>query len=290
MTESSSQRTERVIDQQPRLYRTKDVARILGISPSRVRRHVHAGLCQPRRSGHAFEYTFRDLVLLRSARGLLAAGVSTRRVHRALGKTLRALGDHPLSTLRFVAENGEILVREGDAAWEPESGQLLFAFRLDELARTGSRRSERVTQLSKRERHRRASEWFARGVTLESVDDNGAAAEAYRKALDFDERHGDAAINLGRLLQQEGRLREAARLYRAALAIDPADAIAHYNLALVMEDQHRPEIAVKHYRKALELVPDFADAHYNLARLFEDLGRHADAVRHFLIYSKIEET
>jgi tetratricopeptide (TPR) repeat protein len=276
-----------------RLFRTSEVARILGTSPSRVRRQVHAGLCHPSRKGLAFRFTFQDLVLLRTARGLLAAGVAARRVHRTLAAVTRRIGDKPMSGLRFHAVGSRIVVQDGATAWTPDDGQLLFAFELADLARAaGVGSSARPTHLPRRtprELRRRAGDWFDRGVALEQAGDAEAATDAYRKALALEEGHADAATNLGRLLHTEGRLNEAAKLYRRALATDPADAVAHYNLALVLEDLGRPKAAVQHYRKAVNAAPDFADAHYNLARLFEGLGRHVDAVRHFLMYSTLTE-
>lgn len=279
-------------DASARLYRTAEVARILGTSPQRVRRLVRAGLCRPSRKGLAFRFSFQDLVLLRTARGLLSAGVAARRVHRSLAAVARGLGGKPLSGLRFHAVGNRIVVQEGNTAWTPEDGQLLFAFQLAALARAagvGSAGPTRLPDRSEREQRRRAAEWFDRGVSLEQANDAEAAAGAYRRALEVQPDHGDAATNLGRLLHGEGRLREAARLYRRALATDPGDAIAHYNLALVLEDLGRPAAALRHYRRAVAAAPEFADAHYNLARLFEGLGRHVDAVRHFLMYSTLTQ-
>ena len=275
----------------PRLYRTIEVARILGTTPSRVRRQVHAGLCHPSRKGHAFRFTFQDLVLLRTARGLYAAGVPTRKVHQALAAVTRRLGDKPISGLRFHAVGRRIVVQDGTTAWSPENGQLLFAFQLEDLARRAGVGTGRPTPLARRppDSHRKAADWFDRGVALEHAEDMEAASDAYRRALELDAGHGDAAVNLGRVLHGEGRLREASRLYRRALATNANDAVAHYNLALVLEDLGRPKAAIQHYRKAVAVAPDFADAHYNLARLFEDIGRHVDAVRHFLMYSTLTD-
>lgn len=280
-----------------RVFRTTEVARILGISPRRVRAYVHLGVCRPQRYGNAFQFSFQDLVLLRSAGGLLRAGVPARSVHRALGRVGRMLGERPLSSLRFGVAGGKVVVSDGHSSWNPDDGQLVFAFRVGELERA-SRREEGVASIAPQrapglnaiQREQQAGHWFERGMDLEHAGDHEAAAEVYRKVLEVEPRHADAAVNLGRLLHQDGRLAEAARLYRIALAVDAADAVAHYNLALVLEDQHRPAVALRHYQQAVAQQPEFADAHYNLARLLEDLGRHAEAVRHLLAYSALTKS
>lgn len=286
----TAKRKARSIVQATRRLRTREVARLLGTSPSQVRRFVHAGVCRPSRRGRAFEFSFQDVVLLRSAQGLLASGLSSRRVRRALGEVARRLGERPLSSLRFRAFGNRIVVHEGSHAWNSESGQLLFSFEPRELARNAEVITPRQSPFTRGERRspeRNAGDWFERAVALEEAGDIAAAAEAYRKVLALEPGFVDASVNLGRVLHQQGRLSEAAVLYRRALAGDPCDAVAHYNLALVYEDQSQPNLAIEHYRRALDAAPDFADAHYNLARLFEERGRHADAVRHMLQYSKL---
>lgn len=280
-----------------RVFRTVEVARVLGLSPKRVRAYVHIGICRPQRRGNAFEFSFQDLVLLRAARGLLGAGVPARSVHRALGKVGARLGSRPLSSLRFGVVGKQIIVSDGQSSWQPEDGQLLFGFRVAEIERAVRKVDtiapsppQKQSSLTPRQRDQQANHWFERGLDLEHAGDHEGAARAYRKTLEFEPRHADACVNLGRLLHQEGRLGEAARLYRAALAVDASDAVAHYNLALVLEDQRKPQVALTHYRRAVVLQDDFADAHYNLARLLEELGRHTEAVRHLLTYSALTKS
>lgn len=272
------------------MFRTIEVARILGTSPSRVRRQVHAGVCEPTRKGIAFRFDFRDLVLLRAAGRLLASGVSARRLLRTLARVRRRVAAVDLPGLRFHLLGRNVIVHDGETAWDPEDGQLLLSFEVAELARPAGGNASPPTALADRspaDRKRRADDWFERGVALERADDAAAAEAAYRRALESDPDHGDAATNLGRLAHADGRLREASRLYRCALRNDPSDAVAHYNLALVLEDLGTPKSAIRHYRKAVAVAPEFADAHFNLARLYEDCGRHVDAVRHFLMYSTL---
>ena len=277
------------------VFRTAEVARILGVAPARVRGIVRAGLCRPTRHGRALEFSFQDLVLLRAAHGLLRADISPRRVRHALSELATQLPpDRPLSGVRIYADGRRVVARDGGTAWQPDSGQVVFAFEVDELARVArrvvpvGRRSSRQPARAPQRAHN-ALAWFERALARERRGDLAGACDAYRHALELDPGMADAHINLGRLLQEQGDTAEAARLYHLAIACTPEDPVAHYNLAIVLEDQRHFAAAVAHYQKALAYDPEFADAHFNLGRLFDRLGRHSDAIRHLLSYKKLSD-
>ena len=269
---------------------TADAARILGLSEARVRELVRSGLCRPARAGRRYAFSFQELVVLRAAAGLLAKNVPMARVRRALAALVRELPpDRPLSGLRIWADGKRVAVRDGGAAWEPETGQTLLDFDLDSLA-------ERVADLRKvgergergESAQARALAEFERGLDLED-DDPAAACDAYGKALELDPNLVDAWVNLGRIAQASGSAAEAVRLYHHALERSPDDPVIHFNLALALEDARGAAPAATHYERALALDPSFADAHYNLAALCEKLGRKADALRHYHAYKKLTE-
>lgn len=271
-----------------RRYRTVEVARVLNVTPIRVRTMVRAGLCRPGRHGRAFQFTFQDLVLLRTAHGLYRSGVPARRIKRALGELLRQLpAERPLSGMRVYADGQRVVVREGRQAWQPDSGQQVFVFAVDDLAR----RSRVVVPAGRRtaktvgRRSENAQDWFDRGLDLE-IDDPRAARAAYQRALALDPEMSDAYVNLGRLMHQLGDLAVAATMYRKAIERSD-DSVAHYNLALVLEDRNEPREALAHYHHAVRLDPTFADAHFNLGRLLEKAGKPEEALRHLLAYRRL---
>ncbi|HXQ23155.1 MAG TPA: tetratricopeptide repeat protein, partial [Candidatus Acidoferrales bacterium] len=192
------------------VFGTSEVARILGVTPARVRAIARAGLCQPLRTGRALEFSFQDLVLLRAGHGLLKAAVPARRVRRALTELARQLPpDRPLSGIRIYADGRQVVARDGHAAWQPDSGQIVFTFALDELAhRAGAVLPVRVRGRRSAARPAQHTEnawtWFERGLSLEHDDDMAGAAAAYRRALDLDPTLADAYINLGRLVHDGG--------------------------------------------------------------------------------------
>jgi tetratricopeptide (TPR) repeat protein len=254
---------------------------------------VRTGLGQPLPRGRALEFGFQDLVLLRTAHGLLKAEVPPRRVRLALSHLGRQLApDRPLSGVRIYADGRQVVARDGRAVWQPDSGQVVFSFEVDDLARRAGivvpvqRRRKRAAASA--DPKREAAAWFERGLALEQ-DDVAAASTAYRRALECDPGLGDAYINLGRLAHEGGDIGEAARLYRLALECSPNDSIAHYDLALALEDLHDGNAAVGHYERALAIDPEFADAHFNLGRLLERLGRRTQAMQHLLTYKKLTE-
>ena len=66
------------------VFRTRDVARVLAVKRQWVYSCVRRGLCRPGRRGRWYEFSFQDLVILRTALGLMRSDVSPRRVRRAL--------------------------------------------------------------------------------------------------------------------------------------------------------------------------------------------------------------
>jgi tetratricopeptide (TPR) repeat protein len=273
-------------------FRTADVARVLGVSSRRVRAMVRAGWCRPDRTGRAYAFHFQDLVLLRTAHGLAEARVPARRLKRALKELLRQLpAGRPLSGVRIAADGGRVIVRDGESVWQPDSGQLLLDFSVDELVRaTPTLRAVRAVRAETRSAPRptatSAVEWFNHAVDLEESDPEAARA-AYQRALELDPDLGDAYVNLGRLAHQAGDPTTAARCYHHALRRDDRDPETHYNLALALDDLDRHSEALAHYTRAVTLNPRFADAHYNLSQLLDRLGRNAEALQHMLRYRQL---
>lgn len=267
-------------------YRTQDVARILGLQEREVRRFARAGFVSPRRGPrNALRFSFQDLVLLRAAADLVKAEVPAARVRRALRKLQGQLpAGRSLASVQVTAEGEEIVVRDGFARWQPETGQVVIDFEVADLAR-------RVAPLVKSATRRGgpaldAESWYQWGCDLE----DGAPAEAraaYRQALELDPRHGGANLNLGRLLHESGDLKQAEAHYRSALEDGRHRALAAFNLGVALEDQGLSDEALFAYARAVEANPDLPDAHHNLARLLEQLGRTADALRHLNTYRRL---
>ena len=270
-------------------YSTKDVAKLLGMTVAQVRGFARDGFLTPRRGARReSQFSFQDLVILRAAKGLSAARIPTTRIHRALKKLRHELPrGRSLAELRIVAEGDRIVVSDGLAAWNPESGQLSLDFAVSDLATKAAPIARRTAQAARRaEGDFDAAGWYELGYELEAVAPV-EARDAYRRALELDAHHADAHVNLGRLLQEQGLIEEAERHYREALRESPDHSTAAFNLGIALEDLRRPAEAIEAYRAALATDPRLADAHYNVARLYETVGKKAAALRHLSIYRRL---
>ncbi|MBI5067153.1 MAG: tetratricopeptide repeat protein [Deltaproteobacteria bacterium] len=268
-------------------YRTSDVARMLGVPEERVRSWARLGFASPRRGPRgALLFSFQDLVLLRSARELLAAGVPARRAGRALRSLRRRLPEgRTLASVRIAADGDRLVIRDGKGAWRPESGQGLFDFGVAQLA-------ERVAPIVKEAAQARdasgldAQAWYLWGCDLEGASP-AQARKAYARALELDPDHPGANLNLGRLLHEAGDGAGAELHYRRALEARPGDGVALFNLGVALEDQGKAEEALLAYARCLESAPEQADAHFNASRILERLGRKAEALRHLVAYRRL---
>lgn len=271
-------------------YTTLDVAGLLGLSPPRVRAYARSGILSPARGArNEYRFSFQDLVLLRTAVGLDAAGVPPRRIRQALARLRRELPrGRSLSELRIMADEDRIVVHDGDAAWNPLSGQYQLDFTVAELG-------ERVAPLAGRATREAvaagselsADDWYELGLDLEAYAPR-EAQHAYEHAVEMNPGHADALVNLGRILHEAGDTTTAESHYRAALEAGPHPTAA-YDLGLALEQQGRLEEAARAYRRAIAWEPDMVDAHYNLARLLEARGDKPAAIRHLAICKRVIE-
>jgi len=272
-------------------YTAEDAAKLLGMSVSQVRSCARAGFLDPTRGRRGeYRFSFQDLVLLRTAKGLLAERIPPRKLRSSLLKLRKQLPTgRPLTAVQIAAQGDRIVVRDGKTVWNPESGQIQFDFDVGELA-------ERVAPLARRnaeealqsEEQLGAEDWYDVGCELET----GApeqARDAYRRALELDPSHADARLNLGRLLHEAGLLPAAESHYRMALGVRPDDATAAFNLGVCLEDQGRIDQAVEAYQRAIAIEPSFPDPYYNVARLLERSGNQVAALRHLKTYRKLTE-
>ncbi len=272
-------------------YTVADVAQLLKLAPAQVRAFARDGFLSPGRGPRGdFRFSFQDLVVLRAAKDLAAARIPARRIRRTLKRLRQDLPrGRSLAELRITAEGERIVVRDGETAWNPDSGQVVIDFHVRDLATRAApiaRRTARAAQAAAADYD--ADGWYELGLELEAVAPQ-EARDAYRRALELDPHHADAHVNLGRLLQEKNLTEEAETHYRAALAASPAHATAWFDLGTALEDLRRASDAVDAYRRAIHADRRMADAHFNLARLYEKAGKKAAALRHLGIYQRLTD-
>ena len=270
-------------------YTSRDVARLLGLTVAQVRVFARDGFFTPGRGPRGeLMFSFQDLVILRTAKGLVAARIPTRRIRLALRRLRAQLPrGRSLAELRIAAEGDRIVVSDGAATWSVDSGQTQLDFAVSDLASRAApiaRRTARAAQAVEADLD--AADWYELGLELEAVAPT-EARDAYRRVLELDAHHGDAHVNLGRLLQEQGMIEEAERHYRLALQENPEHSTAAFNLGIALEDLGRLADAIEAYRRALAADPKLADAHFNVARLYDRMGKRAAALRHLSIYRRL---
>jgi protein O-mannosyl-transferase len=93
--------------------------------------------------------------------------------------------------------------------------------------------------------------------------------------------HGDAHDTLGAVLGQMGRTADAAEQFQQAIRIQPNDSEAHCNLGNVLLAQGRVGDAANEFRTALRIAPDFVTAHFGFGAALLNLGQTDDAMAQF---------
>ena len=256
---------------------------MLGLSPAQIRSFASQGFLSPERGTRGeLRFGFHDLVILRTAGELSAAHIPQRKVRRVLQRLREQLPSRgSLAGVRVAADGDRVVVSDGHSMWNPESGQALFDFSVEDLeAKTHTLvRAPQSDELV-------ADDWYDLGCDLE-LTSSEEAQTAYERALELDPNHIDAHVNLVRLLHENGAPAAAEKQYRAALAIDPTNETAAFNLGVALEDLGRVRDAIGAYERALELNPDNGDAHYNVAGLYEKRGEKSTALGHLKEYRRL---
>jgi tetratricopeptide (TPR) repeat protein len=258
-----------------KLFSTNEVANILNLPNSRVRSFVRAGFIVPERNkSKTLRFNFRDLLFLKTAKSLLDSQVPAKKIIRMLSALKRRLPDEQLTRLKIYADGRRIVVCDGKARYQPDTGQFLFDFDPHTVLRTAKLSSRKPANNGGT-----ARDWFNQGCELEEKS-AGEAMEAYKNALQMDPSIYEAHINLGRLYHNAGMLKESEQHYRAAMELAPEEATPYFNLGLLLEDLKRPAEAARSYETAIDKDPAFADAHYNLGLVLDALGKKKQAFSH----------
>lgn len=267
----------------PERFTQKEVSRIVGVEPRRLRYWQRLRLITPRaRWGERF-YNFGDLVTLRSLKDITERRIPAQRVRRAVALMRRRPGDgaYSITELQLFASGRTIAaISPGPTghAIEPLTGQFLLPFH----AFLGAKKIRPMDS-------RTAEELFEHAIARES-DPGGIedAIRVYHRVIALRPEWLEPHINLGCLSYQVGRLDEACDSFRKALEIFPDHAIAHFNLGCALDELGNLDDAAIHLARAVQLVPDHADAHFNLASVYEKRGQKQFALEHWILYLRFQ--
>jgi DNA-binding transcriptional MerR regulator len=273
-------------------YSIRDVSRLFDLPESRLRYWSQTGFIQAsiRVKGRTW-YSFRDLIGIKVARELLAAGLTLQTVRRSLDALRVKLPDvdQPLSRLRIRCEHEKVIVETSERSFEAATGQGLLDFSVQSL----HQQAAQVLAIPRAQEHaaeddRSAYEWFMiacereRAWDGEDPDDPAFldARQAYDRALDLDPEFAAAYTNLGALLAAVGDLDGARDHFDQALRCDPDQPEAQSNLAALALRMGDHDTAIAGYRLLLRAAPDHLEAHYGLARALLAVGGKGQALAH----------
>jgi tetratricopeptide (TPR) repeat protein len=259
-------------------YTRREVGRILGVQPNRLRYWERLRLVRPQaRWGERF-YNFGDLVALRTLKRLTDNHVPARRVRRAVRLIEQQFGETgvQLQQLRIIEQGRELLVTPPGASrpFNPLKQQWVFPF--DTAAKASKLHA--MAGPTPEELFQSALDCEAHPNMLPQ------AVDRYRQVLELTPGWVDAHINLGVALYQMGRAEEARAEFLAAVELDPLNGISRYNLGCVLEEQGEIDQAIEHLRRAVRALPAHADVHFNLALAYEKRGERRQAREEWQLY------
>jgi tetratricopeptide (TPR) repeat protein len=232
-------------------YSEDQIAKHAGLNGSQLRTLSLYDVLNPVDRG--FSYT--DLVAARAVGRLFRAGAKFPKIIVA-ALALEQKGMN-LSAVRLAeAPWGELLqVFEGVLA--QIDGQLLLPLQGD---------------------HIDAEDAFARAEASENDGDFISARRWYELAGRLDGSDAVIPFNLGNVLDELGRPREAEIAYRQAIGRSPDLADAWFNLGVLQEKMGRDEEALSSYQTAFAAEPTYFDALHNAALLLMRKRRFAAAL------------
>lgn len=116
-------------------------------------------------------------------------------------------------------------------------------------------------------------------------NDLAGAEQSFRRVLEMNPHLMPAWSNLGQVLWEQGRARDALACLGRAVAIAPASAVARLNLAVALMNTGRAADAIVEFREAIRIDPSLAHARATIIKPLRDVcdwdeaDAHAAALR-----------
>ena len=200
-------------------------------------------------------FSYSDLAAARAVGRLRAAGATFPKIiSAALALEQRGLS---LSGVRLTEAPWGELLQVSEGALAQTDGQLLLPLDGADID---------------------ADEAFARAEASEGERDLDSARRWYELAARLDLSDAVIPFNLGNVLDELGRPRDAEIAYRQALKRSPDLADAWFNLGVLQEKTGREAEALSSYEQAFAVEPHYADAMHNAALLLMRRHRFAAAL------------
>jgi tetratricopeptide (TPR) repeat protein len=172
--------------------------------------------------------------------------------------------------MRLDKLDGRIVVRDGAAAFEADSGQMLLPFHAPPPPQ--GKIEDRFGPARVRERFDEARQL--------AENDPLKALTLYSDLLGSEPRNFEAHLRMATILEHEGELGGAIGHLVAAALVVPANASVHLRLGLLYRKRGEADRAIDSLVRAATCDPLSIEAHKNLAEVYEQEGRRRDALRH----------
>jgi protein O-GlcNAc transferase len=123
----------------------------------------------------------------------------------------------------------------------------------------------------------RAAKVHEEAISRWRRNDVAGAEESFRRALALNPGLMPAWSNLGQVLWEQGRARDALMCLGRAVEIAPASAVARLNLAVALMNTSRAADAIAQFREAIRLEPSLANARATIIKPLRDLCQWDEA-------------
>jgi tetratricopeptide (TPR) repeat protein len=257
--------------QHAQTFSTRAAARILAVSPDRIRYWVKRRLVSPAaQRGRRYRFAFNDLLIMRMAKDLLPSRRHLEPFRRCFDRMLNYCDTRrPITSLKLCNDDGLIVVRDRDVSFEAESGQLLLFVDAD---RPAGKVEDRFGPARVQKRFEEAR--------LMAESDPARALMLCSDLIGREPRNFELHLQMAEVLEHEGDLAGAMRHLLGAALLVPGNAEVHVRLGIIYRKRDEFNLALQSFVRATECDPLVAEAHRNLAELYDHLGRTREALRH----------
>ena len=235
-----------------RPYAEDQVAKLAGLGIAQLRTLALYDVLSP--TGSGLSYT--DLIVARAVGRLSGEGATFPKIiAAALALEERGMS---LSGVRLAEAPWGELVQVLDGAVARVDGQLELSLESSDVS---------------------SDEAFAGAEAYERAGDLEQAERLYVLAARLDKVDPVIPFNLGNVLDELGRERDAEIAYRRAIARDPKFPDAWFNLGVLQEKIGRVDEALSSYERAFAVEPTYADALHNAALILMRKRRFSQALK-----------
>lgn len=170
---------------------------------------------------------------------------------------------------------------------QPDSAaaHILVGEALDGLGKTPEAITEfqKAVQVSPRE----PNVHFGLGFLYWKSHQYDQAKQEFETELTNDPGNAQALAYLGDTEMKSGNRESATSLLRKAVALRTDIRIAYIDLGLLLMQDKKHKEAVSEFQEAIKLDPNEPDAHYRLAHAYQALGQTAEAAKEFNLVQKL---